>query len=89
MELLRKFDQLAFNVDDYVNTLDTILAQKMESIRKLRNQIAVFNQHLREEELLSASLKGGALSLIPGNIIFYFYFLFLFFIFIFIFIYLF
>jgi kinesin family member 2/24 len=64
MDLLRQFDQLAFNVDEYVGTLDRLLARKQESIERLRHQIGMFKQHLKEEELLSASLKGGTLDLL-------------------------
>ena len=61
MQLLKKFDQLAFSVDEYVNTLDVILAQKVASISDLRQKIAIFKSHLQEEEVLSSSLKGGPL----------------------------
>jgi hypothetical protein len=30
MQLLKKFDQMAFSVDEYINALDQILAQKIK-----------------------------------------------------------
>lgn len=38
------------------------------SITSLRAQVATFRKHLKEEELLSASLKGGALNLLPDDV---------------------
>jgi len=41
---------------------------KMNSIADLRNRIATFKAHLHEEELLSSSLKGGSLNLLPAHL---------------------
>eukprot|EP01006_Ploeotia_vitrea_P041220 TRINITY_DN66494_c9_g9_i1.p1 TRINITY_DN66494_c9_g9~~TRINITY_DN66494_c9_g9_i1.p1 ORF type:complete len:822 (+),score=447.92 TRINITY_DN66494_c9_g9_i1:98-2467(+) len=57
MELLKQFDQLGYSVDDYVGQLDAILASKIASIKDLRDRIAMFKDHLKEEEILSTSLK--------------------------------
>lgn len=69
MGLLKKFDALEFSVDEYVDYLDEVLSKKQKSINDLRERLISFKAHLQEEELLSSSLKGGALNLIPDGML--------------------
>ncbi|KAF0976769.1 hypothetical protein FDP41_004064 [Naegleria fowleri] len=55
MELLNDVDQPQSTIDKYVTSLDCILVRKIQAIKSLRNKLAEFKQHLREEEILSRS----------------------------------
>lgn len=57
MKLLNDVDQPGSAIDVYVNSLDSILVRKMQAITGLRDKLAGFQQHLREEEILSRSFK--------------------------------
>lgn len=45
-----------------------VFIQSCISITALRDKISVFRNHIREEELLSKSLKGGSLNLLPDHL---------------------
>lgn len=53
MMLLHEVDKPGSDVDEYVESLDALLAHKMELIANLRNRVVSFKNHLKEEELLS------------------------------------
>lgn len=53
MVLLNEVDKPASDIDEYVDSLDSILAHKMEMISMLRSRLIKFKGHLREEEALS------------------------------------
>ena len=57
MELLNDVDQPQSTIDKYVTSLDCILVRKIQAIKSLRNKLAEFKQHLREEEILSIEIK--------------------------------
>jgi kinesin family protein 2/24 len=57
MKLLNDVDQPGSAIEAYVTNLDMILVRKTQAIRTLRNKLATFQQHLREEEILSKSFK--------------------------------
>ena len=56
MALLADVDKPGSAIDQYVDRLSRGLAQKAESIAKLRERVATFQTHLREEELLSRTV---------------------------------
>ena len=53
MMLLHEVDKPGSDVDEYVDSLDAILAHKMDLVAGLRNRLLKFREHLKEEELLS------------------------------------
>jgi kinesin family protein 2/24 len=53
MMLLHEVDKPGSDVDEYVDSLDALLAHKMEIVSGLRNRVLKFREHLKEEELLS------------------------------------
>jgi len=53
MMLLHEVDKPGSDVDEYVESLDAILAHKMELIAGLRGRLFSFREHLKEEEFLS------------------------------------
>jgi len=53
MTLLNEVDKPASDIDEYVDSLDAILAHKAEMINMLRSRLHKFRDHLREEEALS------------------------------------
>ena len=53
MMLLNEVDKPGSDVDEYVDSLDAILAHKMDLVAGLRNRLLKFREHLKEEELLS------------------------------------
>lgn len=53
MMLLNEIDRPGSDVDMYVDSLDAILAHKMDIISVLRNRIGSFKDHLKEEELMT------------------------------------
>ena len=53
MMLLHEVDKPGSDVDEYVDSIDAILAHKMEIISLLRGRLGNFKDHLREEEILS------------------------------------
>mmetsp|Transcript_10435 Transcript_10435/g.15257 ORF Transcript_10435/g.15257 Transcript_10435/m.15257 type:complete len:680 (+) Transcript_10435:84-2123(+) len=55
MKLLHDVEQPGSAIELYVTNLDDILIRKIHAITALRNKLAEFQQHLREEEILSRS----------------------------------
>ena len=53
MALLHDVDKPASDIDEYVDSLDSIFAHKIELITVLRSRLIKFKEHLREEEMLS------------------------------------
>lgn len=53
MMLLHEVDKPGSDVDFYVDSLDNMLANKLNLIHTLRNKLKNFKQHLTEEEALS------------------------------------
>lgn len=51
--LLHEVDKPGSDVDEYVDSIEAILAHKMEIISLLRGRLSNFREHLKEEELLS------------------------------------
>eukprot|EP01012_Entosiphon_sulcatum_P011897 TRINITY_DN17395_c0_g2_i1.p1 TRINITY_DN17395_c0_g2~~TRINITY_DN17395_c0_g2_i1.p1 ORF type:complete len:712 (+),score=123.08 TRINITY_DN17395_c0_g2_i1:303-2138(+) len=60
MKELNDVDQPGSSIDEYCRTLDTILVKKLHSITQMRDRLAQFQAHLREEEILSRSLTPAA-----------------------------
>lgn len=59
MELMKRFDTMGHSVDQYITLLDDLLVQKADSISALRQRLRVLQGHLKEEEVLSATMGGG------------------------------
>lgn len=57
MRLLHEVEQPGSAIDAYVTNLDHILVRKIETITQLRNKLAAFQAHLREEEILSRNAR--------------------------------
>ena len=53
MVLLNEVEKPASDIDEYVDSLDSILTQKIEMIMMLKSKLQTFKSHLREEEALS------------------------------------
>ena len=53
MMLLHEVDKPGSDVDYYVDSLDTLLGNKINLIQAIKNKLKVFKQHLLEEEVLS------------------------------------
>eukprot|EP00667_Euglena_gracilis_P003465 EG_transcript_3469 len=56
MKELNDVDQPGSSIDEYVRRLDSLLVRKQQTIGFLRDKLAQFQAHLREEEILSRSL---------------------------------
>jgi kinesin family protein 2/24 len=56
MKELNDVDQPGSSIDEYVRKLDSLLVRKQQTINDLRDKLAQFQAHLREEEILSRSL---------------------------------
>nr|XP_011458766.1 PREDICTED: kinesin-13A-like [Fragaria vesca subsp. vesca] len=55
MNLLVEADQPGNRLDDYISKLDAILSQKAAGILQLQNQLAQFQKHLNEHNVLVSS----------------------------------
>ena len=53
MRLLHEVDKPGSDVEDYITNLDVILLQKMEMIKKIRDQLNNFYGHIKREQELS------------------------------------
>ena len=53
MMLLHEVDKPGSDVEEYIASLDAILAHKVELIQVVRGRLTAFNQHLKQEEELS------------------------------------
>lgn len=56
MAMLAEVDQPGSAIDQYVDTLEAMLAQKAEGIRQLQNRLERFKQKLKEEEVMSTTV---------------------------------
>ena len=66
MRLLQDVEKAGSDIDTYVSTLDEILLQKIHSIHSLRENLLVFKDHLKQEELLSKIIAGQNTEEMPG-----------------------
>ena len=57
MDLLRSFDKQEIVLEDYVQSLDSILSRKIKAQAELRELLAEIKVHLQQEDSLSSSLK--------------------------------
>eukprot|EP01006_Ploeotia_vitrea_P053366 TRINITY_DN67780_c6_g14_i1.p1 TRINITY_DN67780_c6_g14~~TRINITY_DN67780_c6_g14_i1.p1 ORF type:complete len:700 (+),score=77.31 TRINITY_DN67780_c6_g14_i1:82-2181(+) len=55
MNELNEVDKPGSSIDEYVKHLDSLLVEKQKKIGELRDRLAQFQAHLREEEVLSRS----------------------------------
>lgn len=53
MVLLNEVDKPASDIDEYVESLDSMLNHKLETITLLKAKLNQFRDHLKEEESLS------------------------------------
>lgn len=53
MLLLHEVDKPGSDVDEYVDSLDALMAHKIEIISVLKSRLNQFRDHLKEEEILS------------------------------------
>ena len=53
MVLLHEVDKPASDIDEYVESLDSMLTHKLETISLLKTKLVKFRGHLKEEEVLS------------------------------------
>lgn len=53
MVLLHEVDKPGSDIDEYVESLDTVLTHKIELITMLKSKLKNFREHLKEEEMLS------------------------------------
>ena len=53
MVLLHEVDKPASDIDEYVESLDSVLTHKLELITMLKTKLVKFREHLKEEEMLS------------------------------------
>ena len=56
MKEISDVDQPGSSIDTYVRNLDALLLKKMQKIQELRTKVLQFQEHLREEEVLSVSM---------------------------------
>ena len=57
MDLLRCFDKQEIVLEDYVQSLDSILSRKIKAQAELRDLLAEIKVHLQQEDSLSSSMK--------------------------------
>eukprot|EP00667_Euglena_gracilis_P002823 EG_transcript_2827 len=57
MRELNAVDQPGSSIEHFARNLDALLVTKMEKIQQLRQQLQRLQHHLREEEILSASMQ--------------------------------
>ena len=55
--MLQEVDQPGSSIDQYVDSLETVLAQKMDAIRKLQAHLERFKSKLRQEDLMSRTVQ--------------------------------
>lgn len=53
MQILQEVDKPGSDVESYASALDSILAQKMETISSLKSRVNEFQGHLKKEQILS------------------------------------
>mmetsp|Transcript_12612 Transcript_12612/g.27255 ORF Transcript_12612/g.27255 Transcript_12612/m.27255 type:complete len:659 (+) Transcript_12612:246-2222(+) len=59
MAMLTEVDQPGSHLDQYVEKLDGVLKQKMDGIMELKAKLERFKEFLKQEELMSASVRPG------------------------------
>ena len=59
MARLQEVDRPGSTIDEYVSGLAAILAARAASVAELQARLATFQRHLKEEEILSRSVKGA------------------------------
>lgn len=57
MAMLQEVDQPGSSIDQYVDSLEAVLAQKMDGIRKLQSRLDRFKGKLRQEDLMSRTVQ--------------------------------
>lgn len=62
--MLQEVDQPGSSIDVYVDSLEAVLAQKLDGIRRLQGRLDRFKGKLRQEDLMSRTVqkKQGTLS---------------------------
>lgn len=58
MALVQEVDQPGSAIDRYVAGLQAILAAKAAAVAELQGRLALFQSHLKEEEILSRTVSG-------------------------------
>jgi hypothetical protein len=57
MAMLQEVDQPGSSIDQYVDSLEAVLAQKMDGIRRLQLRLERFKGKLRQEDLMSRTVS--------------------------------
>lgn len=57
MAMLQEVDQPGSSIDQYVDALEAVLAQKLDGIRKLQSRLDRFKNKLRQEDLMSRTVQ--------------------------------
>eukprot|EP00878_Enallax_costatus_P032010 GHUV01035097.1.p1 GENE.GHUV01035097.1~~GHUV01035097.1.p1 ORF type:complete len:285 (+),score=97.95 GHUV01035097.1:78-932(+) len=57
MAMLQEVDQPGSSIDQYVDSLEAVLASKMDGIRKLQSRLDRFKGKLRQEDLMSRTVQ--------------------------------
>jgi hypothetical protein len=57
MAMLQEVDQPGSSIDQYVDSLEAVLAQKLDGIRKLQGRLDRFKGKLRQEDLMSRTVQ--------------------------------
>jgi len=65
MSLLNEVDKPGSDVDEYVDSLDAMLAHKLEIIALLRRRLHTFREHLKIEEILSKKFYEQRAEMVP------------------------
>lgn len=55
--MLQEVDQPGSSIDQYVDALEAVLAQKLDGIRKLQSRLDRFKNKLRQEDLMSRTVQ--------------------------------
>jgi kinesin family member 2/24 len=59
MKELNEVDKPGYPIDNYVRNLDHLLLRKVQHVDNLRAKLARFQEHLKQEEMLSQTLASG------------------------------
>lgn len=57
MAMLQEVDQPGSSIDQYVDSLEAVLTQKLDGIRKLQGRLDRFKNKLRQEDLMSRTVQ--------------------------------
>lgn len=55
--MLQEVDQPGSSIDEYVDSLEAVLAQKLDGIRRLQARLDRFKSKLRAEDLMSRTVQ--------------------------------